>query len=53
MRNPSSQATDATKFRSDVNGDGFVYSGDSTIALFSWDYQELAHRRHPMCALSA
>ncbi len=30
-RNRSGQTTDATNFRSDVNADGFVNSGDSVI----------------------
>ena len=30
-RNRSGQATDATNFRSDVNVDAFVNSGDTTI----------------------
>ena len=30
-RNRSGQATDATNFRSDVNADGFVNSGDTTV----------------------
>ncbi len=29
-RNRSGQATDTTNFRSDVNADGFVNSGDTT-----------------------
>ena len=30
-RNRSGQATDETNFRSDVNADGFVNSGDTTV----------------------